>query len=60
MVLKMSMCQFSVPLLLPKCEAQQCTLMLWAMRDIAKKYKPHSLTDPKGFERRTLFSLSSP
>ncbi|XP_035281735.1 uncharacterized protein LOC118231724 isoform X2 [Anguilla anguilla] len=49
MVLKMSMCQFSVPLLLPKCDTQQCTLMLWAMRDIVKKYKPHSLTDPSGF-----------
>ncbi|KAJ8336677.1 hypothetical protein SKAU_G00378970 [Synaphobranchus kaupii] len=31
MVLKMSMCQFSVPLLLPKCDAQECTLMLWAV-----------------------------
>ncbi|XP_064197903.1 interferon-induced very large GTPase 1-like [Anguilla rostrata] len=49
MVLKMSMCQFSVPLLLPKCDTQQCTLMLWAMRDIVKKYKPHSLEDQRGF-----------
>ncbi|XP_064176068.1 up-regulator of cell proliferation-like, partial [Anguilla rostrata] len=48
MVLKMSMCQFSVPLLLPKCYTQQCTLMLWAMRDVVKKYKPHSLTDQRG------------
>ncbi|XP_064175992.1 interferon-induced very large GTPase 1-like [Anguilla rostrata] len=49
MVLKMSMCQFSVPLLLPKCDTQQCTLMLWAMRDIVKRYKPHSLEDQRGF-----------
>ncbi|KAJ8377675.1 hypothetical protein AAFF_G00255200 [Aldrovandia affinis] len=49
MVLKMSMCQFSVPLLLPKGDAQQCTLVLWAMRDIVKKFKPHSLADPRGF-----------
>ncbi|XP_035281534.1 up-regulator of cell proliferation-like isoform X2 [Anguilla anguilla] len=49
MVLKMSMCQFSVPLLLPKCDTQQYTLMLWAMRDVVKKYKPHSLEDPSGF-----------
>ncbi|XP_035281537.1 interferon-induced very large GTPase 1-like [Anguilla anguilla] len=49
MVLKMSMCQFSVPLLLPKCDTQQCTLMLWAMRGIVKTFKPHSLTDPSGF-----------
>ncbi|KAJ8261616.1 hypothetical protein GJAV_G00156330 [Gymnothorax javanicus] len=48
-VSKMLMCQFSVPLLLPNCDTQQCTLMLWAMRDIVKKYKPHSLEDPRGF-----------
>ncbi|XP_048110105.1 interferon-induced very large GTPase 1-like [Alosa alosa] len=42
MVSKMSMCQFAVPLLLPNCDTQQCTLMLWAMRDLVKKYKPHS------------------
>ncbi|XP_040886817.1 interferon-induced very large GTPase 1-like [Toxotes jaculatrix] len=47
--LKMSMCQFSVPLLLPNCDTQQCTLMLWAMRDIVKKYRPQSLSQSKGF-----------
>ncbi|XP_061107794.1 interferon-induced very large GTPase 1-like [Conger conger] len=54
MVLKMSMCQFSVPLLLPMCDTQQCTLMLWAMRDIVKKYKPHSLEDPRGFVEESI------
>ncbi|XP_062300523.1 interferon-induced very large GTPase 1-like [Scomber scombrus] len=49
MVLKMSMCQFSVPLLLPNCDTKQCTLMLWAMRDIVKKYRPQSLSESKGF-----------
>uniref|UniRef100_A0A673W6B7 Si:dkey-85k7.12 n=1 Tax=Salmo trutta TaxID=8032 RepID=A0A673W6B7_SALTR len=49
MALKMSMCQFSVPLLLPNCDTKQCTLMLWAMRDIVKKFRPHSLADPRGF-----------
>lgn len=34
---KMSMCQFAVPLLLPNCDTNQCTLMLWAMRDIVKQ-----------------------
>ncbi|XP_067107206.1 interferon-induced very large GTPase 1-like [Osmerus mordax] len=36
--LKMSLCQFAVPLLLPNHDTQQITLMLWAMRDIVKKY----------------------
>ncbi|XP_064176274.1 LOW QUALITY PROTEIN: interferon-induced very large GTPase 1-like [Anguilla rostrata] len=54
MVLKMSMCQLSVPLLLPKCDTQQCTLMLWSMSDIVIKYKPHSLTDPSGFVEESI------
>ncbi|XP_061118177.1 up-regulator of cell proliferation-like [Conger conger] len=54
MALKMSMCQFSVPLLLPTCDTQQCTLMLWAMRDIVKKYKPHSLEDQRGFVEESI------
>ncbi|XP_013763471.1 up-regulator of cell proliferation-like [Pundamilia nyererei] len=49
MALKMSMCQFSVPLLLPSCDTGQCTLMLWAMRDIVKKYRAQSLSESKGF-----------
>ncbi|XP_026154947.1 up-regulator of cell proliferation-like [Mastacembelus armatus] len=49
MALKMSMCQFSVPLLLPNSDTQQSTLMLWAMRDIVKKYRPQSLSESKGF-----------
>ncbi len=59
MVSKMSMCQFSVPLLLPNSDTQQCTLMLWAMRDIVKKCRPHSLSDPRGFveERIVHFEL---
>ncbi|XP_041841085.1 up-regulator of cell proliferation-like [Melanotaenia boesemani] len=57
MSLKMSMCQFSVPLLLPKCDTAQCTLMLWAMRDIVKKYRPQDLSESKGFiEERIVHS----
>ncbi|XP_025759963.1 up-regulator of cell proliferation-like [Oreochromis niloticus] len=57
MALKMSMCQFSVPLLLSKCDTGQCTLMLWAMRDIVKKYRPQSLSQSKSFiEERIVLS----
>ncbi|XP_043952748.1 up-regulator of cell proliferation-like [Gambusia affinis] len=57
LALKMSMCQFSVPLLLPNCDTQQCTLMLWAMRDIVKKYRPSALAKTKGFiEERIVLS----
>ncbi|XP_028330757.1 interferon-induced very large GTPase 1-like [Gouania willdenowi] len=54
---KMSMCQFSVPLLLPSCDSQQFTLMLWAMRDIVKQYRPEALSESKGFtEERIVLS----
>uniref|UniRef100_A0A3Q2VAY0 Si:dkey-85k7.12 n=1 Tax=Haplochromis burtoni TaxID=8153 RepID=A0A3Q2VAY0_HAPBU len=57
MALKMSMCQFSVPLLIPSRDTNQCTLMLWAMRDIVKKYRPQSLSESKGFiEERIVLS----
>ncbi|KAM7377538.1 hypothetical protein PAMA_014035 [Pampus argenteus] len=57
MALKMSMCQFSVPLLLPNCDKEQCKLMLWALRDIVKKYRPQSLSESKGFiENRIVLS----
>ncbi|XP_053271611.1 up-regulator of cell proliferation [Pleuronectes platessa] len=57
MALKMSMCQFSVPLLLPGCDTDQCKLMLWAMRDIVKTYRPRSLVQSKGFtEERIVLS----
>ncbi|XP_053717032.1 up-regulator of cell proliferation-like isoform X2 [Synchiropus splendidus] len=57
MALKMSLCQFAVPLLLPSVDSKQCTLLLWAMRDIVIKYRPQSLSESKGFiEERTVLS----
>uniref|UniRef100_A0A3Q2PBJ0 Si:dkey-85k7.12 n=1 Tax=Fundulus heteroclitus TaxID=8078 RepID=A0A3Q2PBJ0_FUNHE len=54
LALKMSMCQFSIPLLLPNCDTKQCTLMLWAMRDIVKKYRPPDLSESKGFKEERI------
>ncbi|KAK6324578.1 hypothetical protein J4Q44_G00039200 [Coregonus suidteri] len=57
MVQKMSMCQFAVPLLLPNCETKQSTLMLWALRDIVKKFRPSSQTATNAFvEERIVLS----
>ncbi|XP_052335252.1 up-regulator of cell proliferation-like isoform X3 [Oncorhynchus keta] len=50
MALKMSMCQFAVPLLLPPGTGSQSTLMLWALRAILKEWRPHALSESKGFE----------
>ncbi|XP_020793905.2 LOW QUALITY PROTEIN: up-regulator of cell proliferation-like [Boleophthalmus pectinirostris] len=58
--LKMSMCQFAVPLLLPNCDTNQCTLMLWALRDIVKKYRPKSLVESKGFREERIVHSEIP
>ncbi|XP_041840634.1 interferon-induced very large GTPase 1-like [Melanotaenia boesemani] len=60
MALKMSMCQFSVPLLLPNCDTTQCTLMLWAMRGIVKKYRPQHLLESKGFNEERIVHSQLP
>ncbi|XP_067440265.1 up-regulator of cell proliferation-like isoform X2 [Thunnus thynnus] len=39
-VLKMSLCQFAVPLLLPNNETGEITMMLWAMREIVQTFRP--------------------
>uniref|UniRef100_A0AAV2LJL8 Uncharacterized protein n=1 Tax=Knipowitschia caucasica TaxID=637954 RepID=A0AAV2LJL8_KNICA len=58
--LKMSMCQFAVPLLLPNCDTNNCTLMLWALRDIVKKYRPKSLSESKGFKEERVVNFEIP
>ncbi|XP_023202373.1 interferon-induced very large GTPase 1-like isoform X2 [Xiphophorus maculatus] len=60
LALKLSMCQFSVPLLLPNCDTQQCTLMLWAMRDIVKRYRPPALSESKGFIEERIVNSELP
>ncbi|XP_048826515.1 interferon-induced very large GTPase 1 isoform X2 [Brienomyrus brachyistius] len=60
MTLKMSMCHYAVPLLLPSSDRHQCMLMLWAMRDIVKKFRPHSLKDPKGFIENSIVLTNMP
>ncbi|XP_063333398.1 up-regulator of cell proliferation-like [Pelmatolapia mariae] len=40
LVLKMSLCQFAVPLLLPNSETKEITMMLWSMRDIVRTFRP--------------------
>uniref|UniRef100_A0A4W5QFS9 Uncharacterized protein n=1 Tax=Hucho hucho TaxID=62062 RepID=A0A4W5QFS9_9TELE len=57
MVQKMSMCQFAVPLLLPNCDTEQNTLMLWALRDIVRKFRPSSQMATNAFvEERIVVS----
>ncbi|KAM9305388.1 uncharacterized protein PAF06_013936 [Gastrophryne carolinensis] len=57
---KLSMCQFAVPLLLPVCDGSNSTFMLWAMRDIVKRWRPHSLEDKKGFKEDNVVNIPMP
>ncbi|XP_078508728.1 interferon-induced very large GTPase 1-like isoform X2 [Lissotriton helveticus] len=57
---KMSMCLFALPILLPPFEDSKCTFMLWAMRDIVRKWRPHSLRESKGFIEERLVCASMP
>ncbi|XP_073491750.1 interferon-induced very large GTPase 1-like [Aquarana catesbeiana] len=59
-VSKLSMCQFGIPLLLPAGDGSHCTLMLWAMRDIVKKWRPQSLAKSKGFSEENVVNVSMP
>uniref|UniRef100_A0A1B8XVS2 VLIG-type G domain-containing protein n=1 Tax=Xenopus tropicalis TaxID=8364 RepID=A0A1B8XVS2_XENTR len=57
---KMSQCQFAVPLLLPAGDGPECTFMLWAMRDIVKRWRPHTVADNKGFVEENLVQVEMP
>ncbi|OCT59054.1 hypothetical protein XELAEV_18001542mg [Xenopus laevis] len=57
---KMSMCQFAVPLLLPAGDGPECTFMLWAMRDITKRWRPHTQAENKGFIEENLVQVEMP
>ncbi|XP_062994494.1 interferon-induced very large GTPase 1-like [Elgaria multicarinata webbii] len=59
-LLKMSMCQFALPLILPPLDTPKCTFMLWAMRDIVRKWRPHSLAESRGFREETLVLTPMP
>ncbi|XP_073492152.1 interferon-induced very large GTPase 1-like isoform X1 [Aquarana catesbeiana] len=59
-VTKLSMCQFAVPLLLPACSGSECTYMLWALRDIVKKWRPHSLEDRNNFSEDNVVNIQMP
>ncbi|KAM4024007.1 up-regulator of cell proliferation-like [Anomaloglossus baeobatrachus] len=57
---KMSMCQFALPLLLPCGDEKTFTFMLWAMRDIVKRWRPQALSENRGFREDNLVNISVP
>ncbi|XP_068100051.1 up-regulator of cell proliferation-like [Hyperolius riggenbachi] len=59
-VTKLAMCQFAVPLLLPAGDGFHYTLMLWAMKDIVKRWRPPSLLSSRGFKEENITNISLP
>ncbi|XP_073491658.1 interferon-induced very large GTPase 1-like isoform X2 [Aquarana catesbeiana] len=59
-VTKMSMCQFALPFLLPAGEGFHITFMLWAMREIVKRWRPQSLAHIKGCKEDNLVNIPMP
>ncbi|XP_074487540.1 up-regulator of cell proliferation-like, partial [Sebastes fasciatus] len=56
-VVKMALCQFAVPLLLPDHEAREITLKLWSMRKIVRTFRRSNQTSRKlSCEERIVFS----
>ncbi|XP_075141931.1 interferon-induced very large GTPase 1-like [Leptodactylus fuscus] len=59
-VTKMSMCQFALPLLLPSGDGPDSTFMLWAMKNIVKRWRPHSMADSKGCREENVVNIPMP
>ncbi|KAG8431826.1 hypothetical protein GDO86_019801 [Hymenochirus boettgeri] len=59
-IIKMATCQFAVPLLLPDGHGLGCTLMLWAMRNIVKRWSTLTLAESRRFIEKNLVEISMP
>ncbi|XP_069840766.1 interferon-induced very large GTPase 1-like isoform X2 [Dendropsophus ebraccatus] len=59
-VYKMSMCQFAVPFLLPSLDRRDFTFMLWSMRDIVKRWRPHSMINSKDYNEDSIVNVPMP
>ncbi|XP_041838388.1 up-regulator of cell proliferation-like [Melanotaenia boesemani] len=59
LALKMALCQFAVPLLLPNSETREITMMLWSLRGIVQTFRPSQQAFMKlnCEERLVLFDL---
>uniref|UniRef100_A0A3Q2CVJ0 Up-regulator of cell proliferation-like domain-containing protein n=1 Tax=Cyprinodon variegatus TaxID=28743 RepID=A0A3Q2CVJ0_CYPVA len=60
MALRMSMCQFSFPLLLPHYNNSQSGLMLWTLRDIVKEWSTPKMSESKNFAEDSVAEIKAP
>ncbi|KAJ1156371.1 hypothetical protein NDU88_009093 [Pleurodeles waltl] len=59
-MLKCSMCQFALPLLWEPPDKNRCTLMLWPMRDIVKRWRPQTMIGDSGYKEESLVLTKMP
>ncbi|XP_019349359.2 interferon-induced very large GTPase 1 isoform X1 [Alligator mississippiensis] len=59
-LLKMSMCQFALPLVLPPLDTPRATFILWALRGIVKRWRPPALRESQGFQEESLVLAALP
>ncbi|XP_029286785.1 up-regulator of cell proliferation-like [Cottoperca gobio] len=57
MVVKMALCQFAVPFLMPNYETREITMMLWSMREIVRTFRPSTQAKLSCEERIVLFDI---
>ncbi|XP_038657085.1 interferon-induced very large GTPase 1-like [Scyliorhinus canicula] len=58
-ILKLSLCQFAVPIILP-CPEGKPTFLLGPMRSIVRRYRPHSLSKKIGFIEESMATSELP
>ncbi|XP_078713462.1 interferon-induced very large GTPase 1-like [Lampetra fluviatilis] len=60
LMVKMSLCQFALPLLLPDVSQGSITFLLWAMRAVIHKWRPHSKEESKGYIEHAMVTTAMP
>uniref|UniRef100_S4RM28 VLIG-type G domain-containing protein n=1 Tax=Petromyzon marinus TaxID=7757 RepID=S4RM28_PETMA len=60
LMVKMSRCHFALPLLLPDPGKGSVTFLLWAMRPVVHKWRPHDGETRKGYREDSMATTSMP
>ncbi|XP_078477449.1 interferon-induced very large GTPase 1-like isoform X2 [Lampetra planeri] len=60
LMMKMSRCHFALPLLLPDPGKGSVTFLLWAMRPVVHKWRPHSGEAIKGYREDSMATTPMP
>ncbi|XP_032802471.2 interferon-induced very large GTPase 1-like [Petromyzon marinus] len=60
LMVNMSLCKFSLPLLLPDVSQGSITFLLWAMRMVVHKWRPHSKMESKGYTEEPMVTTAVP